>query len=373
MKHIKLFNEFISESNDKYGEEYTDDLYEESKIKRDLNIKKVKTREQMLYGKKIANKLMSLHSKIWNDLNIRSGTQLYSDKMLQTKYVEAMKIAIERADLADDIAKNGQEIYDKIENDNYHTLNAFLILGDYMLPVLKNTYIQMAYKYNTLQPFGVYFREAHDFFYSPGYRIKKGFNFANLSRGHEIINKKTGKTYVVQSVGADGADIKDKWLNKYLQITSLKDFEPVNPELYEGSEKQNKLDFADKTPLNEGQYSWMTQDTGRQIGSEKQNTITVYMFDDKGNKWKETSYDGYGEFGGKDYYELLAQMNGIENADRQDGIDIAFGKMKIKGDILFPALVENPNFNWKRHDFTEEAENDPNQSWYQEEDDSRYD
>ena len=112
----------------------------------------------------------------------------------------------------------------------------------------------------------------------------------------------------------------------------------------------------------------MTQDTGNQIGSEKQNTIAVTMFDDKGNKWEERSYDGYGEFGGKDYYELLAQMNGIENPNRQDGIDIAFDKKKVKGKVLFPALVEDPKrFNFKKHDFTQEAEHDPNQSWYQEE------
>jgi len=40
--------------------------------------------------------------------------------------------------------------------------------------------------------------------------------------------------------------------------------------------------------LNEGQFSWMTQDSNKQIGSEKQNTIDVYMYDNEGNKWKET-------------------------------------------------------------------------------------
>jgi hypothetical protein len=124
----------------------------------------------------------------------------------------------------------------------------------------------------------------------------------------------------------------------------------------------------DESVVNEGQFSWMAQDTGNQIGSEKQNTITITMFDDKGNKWEEKKYDGYGEFGGKDYYELLAQMNGIENPNRQDGIDIAFDKKKVKGKVLFPALVEDPKrFNFKKHDFTQEAESDPNQSWYQEE------
>ena len=62
---------------------------------------------------------------------------------------------------------------------------------------------------------------------------------------------------------------------------------------------------------------------------------------------------------------------------RQLGIDLAFGKIKTKDKkkkTLFPALVEDPRFNWKRHDFTQEAESDPNQSWYQEEEsDDDYD
>ena len=126
--------------------------------------------------------------------------------------------------------------------------------------------------------------------------------------------------------------------------------------------------------------------TDKQIGSERENTIWVTMFDDKGNKWQEKGYDGYGEFGGKDYYELLADMNGFKPGDendpklklsykgtdyRQIGIDLAFGKIKTrhpKKKVLFPALYEDPkNFNKNRHNFTIQAENDPNQSWYQEE------
>jgi hypothetical protein len=115
--------------------------------------------------------------------------------------------------------------------------------------------------------------------------------------------------------------------------------------------------------LNEGQFSWMTQDTGQQIGSQDENTIPVYMFDNKGKYWFEREYDGYGVFGGKDYYELLDQMNG-GSGDRSKGIDLAFDKSK-EGETLFPALVVGPsNFNYKTHDFTKEAEHDPNQSWY---------
>ena len=135
---------------------------------------------------------------------------------------------------------------------------------------------------------------------------------------------------------------------------------------------KTKVDFINEKKsyqLNEGQFSWMTQDTNDQIGSEKLNTIDVYMYDNEGNKWKETRYDGYGIFGGMDYYDLVATMNGYD-ADRQKGIDLAFGKLKTKDKkrkTLFPALVTDPRYNWKRHDFTEEAEGDPNQSCYQEE------
>ena len=136
--------------------------------------------------------------------------------------------------------------------------------------------------------------------------------------------------------------------------------------------------------LNEGQFSWITYDTDIQIGSERENTIDVYMYDNEGNQWYEKKYEGYGEFGGMDYYELLAKMNGYTAEDlkkgqemRDLGIDLAFKKLKTKDKgrkVLFPALVEDPKFNWKRHDFTQEAESDPNQSWYQEEEsDDDYD
>jgi len=124
--------------------------------------------------------------------------------------------------------------------------------------------------------------------------------------------------------------------------------------------------------LNEGQYSWFTQDTGQQIGNMPGNRIKMFMFDNEGNKWAENKYEGYGEFGGMDYYELLAKMNGYPDADRSIGIDIEFGKKKTKaprGKILYPALVAKSNFNWKRHDFTTSAESDPDQGWINNEDD----
>jgi len=134
---------------------------------------------------------------------------------------------------------------------------------------------------------------------------------------------------------------------------------------------ENKATFF--SSLTEGQFSWITQDTNQQIGSENENTLPfVYMFDNKGMKWLEKNYEGYGVFGNKDYYELLDQMNG-GTGDRSRGINLAFDKESTEsGEVLYPALVVNPNFNWKSHDFTEEPENDPNQSWYQEPEEEDY-
>ena len=134
---------------------------------------------------------------------------------------------------------------------------------------------------------------------------------------------------------------------------------------------ENKATFFGS--LTEGQFSWMTQDTGQQIGSQDENKIPVYMFDDKGKYYYENDYDGYGVFGGMDYYELLDKMNGGEG-DRGRGIDLAFGKEKTGSEILFPALVTKPDkFNYRTHNFAVEAETDPNQSWYEPEEDDFYD
>ena len=95
---------------------------------------------------------------------------------------------------------------------------------------------------------------------------------------------------------------------------------------------ENKATFF--SSLTEGQFSWMTQDTGQQIGSQDGNQIPVYMFDDKGKYYYENDYEGYGEFGGMDYYELLDKMNG-GSGDRSRVIDLAFGKETTGSEILF--------------------------------------
>ena len=103
-----------------------------------------------------------------------------------------------------------------------------------------------------------------------------------------------------------------------------------------------------------GFFSWKTMDTDTSIPSQYSNrkTFRVQMIDNKSNVWTENNYDGYGRFGGKDFYELLAEMNGFESDKTGDeytdeargfGINIAFkdnpNGIATKG-VLYPNLIE---------------------------------
>lgn len=87
-----------------------------------------------------------------------------------------------------------------------------------------------------------------------------------------------------------------------------------------------------------GFFSWKTQDTDRSIANTYSSRMTfeVTMTDNKGNKWTESAYDGYGEFDGKDFYQLVAEMsrpdecNGDVDHDRLIGIRLFFGTLGIR-------------------------------------------
>lgn len=119
-----------------------------------------------------------------------------------------------------------------------------------------------------------------------------------------------------------------------------------------------------------GFFSWKTQDTDRSISNNYSITPTfrVVMHDNKGNKWVEDDYDGYGVFGGKDYYALIAEMNGepgdTEESVRAKGISIAFGDAPF----LAPNLTESEDWVWK----DEEPENCEYQGYFYDDDDDDY-
>lgn len=113
-----------------------------------------------------------------------------------------------------------------------------------------------------------------------------------------------------------------------------------------------------------GQFSFITQDTNEAIREsyrcDNVALTTAYMHDNKGNVWEEKRYQGYGEFGGKDYYQLLAEMNNLPvdgdvDHDRSLGIKLSFSGKKH----ITPNLTRHEEWTWR----DSKPKNDPNQGW----------
>jgi len=74
------------------------------------------------------------------------------------------------------------------------------------------------------------------------------------------------------------------------------------------------------------------------------------MWDNKGRRWRQEQYEGYGVFGGKDYYVLLAEMNKEygpdvdEETKRSEGIGLEFGP---SDGVLYPNLTDCKVWTWK--------------------------
>lgn len=135
-----------------------------------------------------------------------------------------------------------------------------------------------------------------------------------------------------------------------------------------------------------GQFSWISVDTKEPIycsdnhqrvtmvyqkktlTEQKKGRVTVVGVLTEQISVVETAYEGYGMFGGKDFFTVLATMNAIlpygntteirEEFMRQAGIDLYYGDRKILYPQLFlgipPAVV----------DFTVKVQDDPEQGRY---------
>jgi len=159
-----------------------------------------------------------------------------------------------------------------------------------------------------------------------------------------------------------------------------------------------------------GQFSWFIQDTKTQIFNDWDihgDKQTIHMVDPRdGHDYKEEAYEGYGCFGGRDFYELLADINkelilktetNLTDADkvlldkkfedltpddiddkRQLGIDLWFKFIEPedwKGDLKnstlsegmvwkSPILVEDYE-KWTNYNYQcSYPESDPDQGWH---------
>lgn len=63
-----------------------------------------------------------------------------------------------------------------------------------------------------------------------------------------------------------------------------------------------------------GMFSWVKSDDEEAItnNSSPQGAAPCKMLAPDGRVWEEPDYEGYGVFGGKDFYDLLGELNGLD-------------------------------------------------------------
>ena len=131
-----------------------------------------------------------------------------------------------------------------------------------------------------------------------------------------------------------------------------------------------------------GQFSWLTSDTEEQVFCDDPKD-TVYVpipreFQDLigTDCLVESNYDGYGRFGGRDIYALVAIWNkGVDKYTNPDGS--LMPDNEIRGDGIAIACYEDDNFKLKypikitsekiEYERALPSKPDPNQGWHCEE------
>lgn len=125
-----------------------------------------------------------------------------------------------------------------------------------------------------------------------------------------------------------------------------------------------------------GFFSWKTLDGNRSIPNihSDRTPFPVVLLVPKefgGKHLVEKEYDGYGEFGGKDAYELLAKWNAPDRCtgdldhDRCLGIDLWYNTPEsLSYEIRLVSLAHYKKTLCKYEDFDSPSEICPNQGYF---------
>lgn len=108
-----------------------------------------------------------------------------------------------------------------------------------------------------------------------------------------------------------------------------------------------------------GFFSWKTSDTNRSISNtySARGTFRVIMLMPNGDKFVEEDYEGYGIFGGIDFYDAVYELNKynpkFEHITSKDWENRAKGIYMLSHNepnrefAISPRLVEDESLNWE--------------------------
>lgn len=122
-----------------------------------------------------------------------------------------------------------------------------------------------------------------------------------------------------------------------------------------------------------GQFSWLDCKTGEQVLDNVRRDVYLLVPEKfGGGHIVEHHYEGYGVFGGRDAYALVAQWNrpeeciGFDEEDRDVGIDIACYDWENES-LEFPIKITHDPDAVYEH--CAPSMSDPNQGWLIDDDD----
>ena len=97
-----------------------------------------------------------------------------------------------------------------------------------------------------------------------------------------------------------------------------------------------------------GFFSWKTSDTDRSIANvySDRETFTVHLVTRCGQVFTEHGYEGYGKFGGSDFFGLVAKLNG--KTERSTGVDLVYGVTYVTNGELKFYSQHRDFFTWDR-------------------------
>lgn len=136
-----------------------------------------------------------------------------------------------------------------------------------------------------------------------------------------------------------------------------------------------------------GQFSWITSDTEEQVFNDY-GKRTVYLLvpeewqSEFGERFEESDYEGYGIFGGRDAYALVAMWNRPDECKNADGTWKTDDECRLIG--IGIACYDEDNFGLEYpikitsepmpYADAKPSKGDPNQGWHDESfDDDYYD
>jgi hypothetical protein len=135
-----------------------------------------------------------------------------------------------------------------------------------------------------------------------------------------------------------------------------------------------------------GQFSWIKSDDNQPIYSDEGHQSTVYMLSPDGNHFREDAYEGYGVFGGKDAYVFWMEQNLPEECVGKTSDEIRDRFFNHPNDLFEITSAQELGATFAKYPFAlkftemprpydtvRNSESDPDQGWFQEEEEDCYD